>query len=541
MIIVIDFGSQTAHLISRRIRELGQTVMVVEPEQALHHIAEKSPAGIIFSGGPASVFSKNSPSVDTKIYELGIPILGICYGQQLIAHDLKGNVKEGKIKEFGPAKLELTTVGKGKNVIPNDSEESVSALTDSLASPLNDKMGNNKVGLFDDTADTFAVWMNHGDEVKKVPDGFKVLGKTSTINIAAIADEKRKIYALQFHPEVVHTQFGEQILANFLKICGVEPVRQELDSVFVEGLIDDIRESLGNEKAICALSGGVDSSVAALLVHKAIGENLTCFYIDSGLMREGETDLLREVFKENYDMRIEIIDAEDEFLKALENITDPETKRKRIGETFIRVFEREAKKLGAKFLVQGTIYPDVIESKGTKHSDNIKSHHNVGGLPDQMDFALVEPLRSFYKDEVRKIGEILGMPESITKRQPFPGPGLAVRIVGDVTREKLKILRQADKIVREEVENFELTDNLWQTFAVFTGIKTTGVRGDARVYGDTIAVRAIEAKDAMSADFAKLPWGLLQQISTRIVTEVKEVNRVVYDITTKPPATMEWE
>lgn len=507
MIIVIDFGSQTAHLISRRIRELGQTVMVVEPEEAMNHIALKSPDGIIFSGGPASVFGKSSPTIDTKVYETGIPILGICYGQQLIAYQLKGEVKEGKIKEFGPAKLEKR----------NDSP------------------------LFEGLSDEFAVWMNHGDEVKKAPDGFKVLAKTKTIEVAAIADEKRKIYALQFHPEVVHTQFGEQILSNFLKICGVEPIRQELDSIFVEGLIDDVRESLGQEKAICALSGGVDSSVAALLVHKAIGENLTCFYIDSGLMREGETDLLREVFKENYDMKIEIVDAEEEFLKALEGITDPETKRKAIGETFIRVFEKEAKKLGAKFLVQGTIYPDVIESQGTKHSANIKSHHNVGGLPDEIDFALVEPLRTFYKDEVRKIGEILGMPEVITKRQPFPGPGLAVRIIGAVNKDNLKILRQADKIVREEVENFGLTNNLWQTFAVYTGIKTTGVRGDARVYGDTIAVRAIEAKDAMSADFAKLPWGLLQQISTRIVTEVKEVNRVVYDITTKPPATMEWE
>lgn len=515
MIIVIDFGSQTAHLISRRIRELGQTVMVVEPEDAIAQIVEKSPSGIVFSGGPASVFGKSSPSVDSKIYELNIPILGICYGQQLIAYQLKGDVKEGKIKEFGPAKFELTDSGS--------------------------RIKSGMTGLFDDTSEEFAVWMNHGDEVKKAPEGFKVLGKTATIDVAAIADEKRKIYALQFHPEVVHTQFGEQILSNFLKICGVEPARQELDSVFVEGLIDDVRESLGQEKAICALSGGVDSSVAALLVHKAIGENLTCFYIDSGLMREGETDLLREVFKENYDMKIVIIDAEEEFLKALDGVSDPETKRKAIGEAFIRVFEKEAKKLGAKFLVQGTIYPDVIESQGTKHSENIKSHHNVGGLPDKMDFALVEPLRTFYKDEVRKIGEILGMPESITKRQPFPGPGLAVRIIGDVTKDKLKILRQADKIVREEVENFGLTNNLWQTFAVYTGIKTTGVRGDGRVYGDTIAVRAIEAKDAMSADFAKLPWGLLQQISTRIVTEVKEVNRVVYDITTKPPATMEWE
>jgi GMP synthase (glutamine-hydrolysing) len=522
--------------------------MVVEPEDAIAQIIEKSPSGIIFSGGPASVFSKTSPTIDTKIYELNIPILGICYGQQLIAHQLKGDVKEGKIKEFGPATLQVIARSKttkqsqsvkGSSLVDGNHDGiEIAASSRSSEIPRND---GGSVGLFDGTTDTFAVWMNHGDEVKKAPDGFKVLGKTKTIEVAAIADEKRKIYALQFHPEVVHTQFGEQIFSNFLKICGVEPVRQELDSVFTEGLIDDIRDSLGNEKAICALSGGVDSSVAALLVHKAIGENLTCFYIDSGLMREGETDLLREVFKEHYDMKVEVIDAEEEFLKALENVTDPETKRKAIGATFIRMFEREAKKLGAKFLVQGTIYPDVIESKGTKHSDNIKSHHNVGGLPDEMEFTLVEPLRTFYKDEVRKIGEILGMPESITKRQPFPGPGLAVRIVGSVDKTKLKILRQADKIVREEVENFGLTNDLWQTFAVYTGIKTTGVRGDARVYGDTIAIRAIEAKDAMSADFAKLPWGLLQQISTRIVTEVKEVNRVVYDITTKPPATMEWE
>lgn len=507
MIIVIDFGSQTAHLISRRIRELGQTVMVVEPEDAIERIKEQNPQGIIFSGGPASVYGKNSPTIDAKIFDLNIPILGICYGQQLLAHLLKGKVTPGKVKEYGGAIL--------------------SVIKDSP--------------LFENTLKEFNVWMSHGDEVKKAPEEFKVLAHTKTIDIAAISNEKNKIYALQFHPEVIHTQFGETILSNFLRICNLEPKRNEIDSVFVEGLIDDIRESLGNEKAICALSGGVDSSVAALLVHKAIGENLTCFYIDSGLMREGETDLLRELFKENYDMRIEVIDAEEEFLKSLEGITDPEMKRKKIGETFIRIFEKEAKKIGARFLVQGTIYPDVIESRGSKHSEKIKSHHNVGGLPEDMEFTLVEPLRTFYKDEVRLIGQILGMPSSITGRQPFPGPGLAVRIIGAVNKYNLKILRQSDAIVREEIENFGLTNNLWQGFAVFTGIKTTGVRGDQRVYGETIAIRAIEARDAMSADFAKLPWGLLQRISNRIVTEVPEVNRVVYDISTKPPATMEWE
>ncbi|MBI2593527.1 glutamine-hydrolyzing GMP synthase [Candidatus Daviesbacteria bacterium] len=507
MIIIIDFGSQTAHLISRRIRELGQTVMVVEPEDAIERIKEQNPQGIIFSGGPASVYGKNSPTVDKQIFEMRIPILGICYGQQLIAHILDGKVSPGKIKEYGPA---VVTIEKD--------------------SP-----------LFENTAKEFNVWMSHGDEVKKAPGGFKIVAHTKTIPVAAISNEKKKIYAIQFHPEVIHTQFGQTLLGNFLKICGIEPKRQEIDSVFIEGLIDNIRQSLGNEKAICALSGGVDSSVAALLVHKAIGENLTCFYIDSGLMREGETDLLKEVFKENYDMRIEVIDAEDEFLDVLRGVIDPEKKRKKIGETFIRVFEKEAKKLGAKFLVQGTIYPDVIESQGSKHSEKIKSHHNVGGLPEDMEFTLVEPLRTFYKDEVRLIGQILGMPESITKRQPFPGPGLAVRIVGEVNKDNLKILRKADAIVREEIENFGFTNNLWQAFAVFTGIKTTGVRGDQRVYGETIAIRAIEAKDAMSADFAKLPWGLLQRISNRIVTEVPDVNRVVYDISTKPPATMEWE
>lgn len=507
MIIILDFGSQTAHLISRRIRELGQTVMVVEPEDAILRIKEQNPQGIIFSGGPASVYGKNSPTIDKQIFEMGIPILGICYGQQLIAHILDGKVSPGKVKEYGPA-----TVNIEKN------------------SP-----------LFGNTAKEFNVWMSHGDEVKKVPEGFKVLAYTKTVPVAAISNEKKKIFALQFHPEVIHTQFGQTLLENFLRICGVEPKRQEIDPVFVEGLIDDIRESLGNEKAICALSGGVDSSVAALLVHKAIGENLTCFYIDSGLMRKDETTVLRETFKENYDMRVEVVEAEEEFLKVLDGVSDPEQKRKKIGETFIRVFEKEAKKLGAKFLVQGTIYPDVIESQGTKHSKKIKSHHNVGGLPEDMEFTLVEPLRTFYKDEVRLIGKILGIPEFIIARQPFPGPGLAVRIIGAVNKDNLKTLRKADAIVREEIENFGLTDNLWQAFAVFTGIKTTGVRGDQRVYGETIAIRAIEARDAMSADFAKLPWGLLQRISNRIVTEVPDVNRVVYDISTKPPATMEWE
>lgn len=527
MIIIVDFGSQSTHLIGRRLREFGQTVMIAEPEDALIKIKELNPQGIILSGGPASVYGKNSPTVEKEIFEMGIPILGICYGQQLIGHLLDGKVKEGKVKEYGPATL---------HVISKRSEKSPD-----LEPRDRHAYAHDDVNLFDNTADEFTVWMSHGDDVRTPPEGFKTLAKTKTIEVAAMSDDKRKIYGIQFHPEVIHTQFGEQILENFLKLCGITPLRQPLDGVFVEGLIEDIRESLGNDKVISALSGGVDSSVASLLVYKAIGENLTSVYIDSGLMREGETDLLREVFKENYQMEVQVVDAKDEFLRALKGITDPEEKRMAIGKTFIEILEKEAKKLGAKFLVQGTIYPDVIESKGSKHAEKIKSHHNVGGLPEEMNLTLVEPLRTFYKDEVRNIGSILALPDSITRRQPFPGPGLAVRIIGEVTEEKLEILRKSDKIVQEEFESYGITTQLWQAFAVFAGIKTTGVRGDARIYGETIAIRAIEAKDAMSADFAKLPWELLQKVSNRIVTEVKEVNRVVYDITTKPPATMEWE
>lgn len=530
MIIIVDFGSQTTHLISRRIRELGESVPIVEPEESLGKIRELNPAGIILSGGPASVYAKNAPKIEKEVFETGIPILGICYGQQLISSLLDGDVKPGDKKEYGPAILSLRDHEMARQ--SRDSEpDSTSPVT------LNDNVGS--LGLFTDTSDNFTVWMSHGDDVRKPPKGFEILASTETIPVAAIANDEKKIYGIQFHPEVIHTQFGEQILSNFLKICGIKPQKHPIDSVFVEGLIEDIRQSLGQEKAVCALSGGVDSSVAALLLQKAIGENLTCFYIDSGLMREGETDLLREVFKENYEMKIEIIDAKEEFLKALKGLKDPEEKRKAVGKTFIDVFEREAAKIKADFLVQGTIYPDVIESKGSKNAQNIKSHHNVGGLPENMKFTLVEPLRTFYKDEVRAIGKILGMPDAIIKRQPFPGPGLAVRIIGEVTEENLKILRGADKIVQNEMKISGI--ELWQIFAIFTGIKTTGVRGDQRVYGETIAIRALEATDAMSADFAKLPWELLQKISNRIITEVPEVNRVVYDITTKPPATMEWE
>lgn len=508
MIIIIDFGSQSTHLISRRINEFGVKTKIIQPDDKVLATIKDSPLqGIILSGGPSSVYEKGAPSVDEKIFQLGLPILGICYGQQLMSHLLKGDVKPGKIREYGPANI---TVKKDSKLLENTSYE-------------------------------FNVWMSHGDSVIKPPKGFTVNAITKTIPIAVMSDEKNKQYGIQFHPELVHTQFGETILSNFLKICGLKPKLSPLNKKYVDEMIEDIKESVGQAKAICALSGGVDSSVAALLVHRAIGKQLTSFYIDSGLMRQGETEVLKKVFKDEYHMKVQIIDAKKEFLSALKGITDPETKRKIIGKTFIEIFDREAKKIGATFLVQGTIYPDVIESQGTKHSQNIKSHHNVGGLPEVMKLALIEPLRLFYKDQVRQVGKLLGMPSSVVNRQPFPGPGLAVRIIGEVTDYNLEILRQADFIVQDEIKKAKLQDKLWQAFAIFTNIKTTGVRGDQRVYGETIALRALDAKDAMSADVANLPFELLMIISNRIVTEVKEVNRVVYDITTKPPATMEWE
>lgn len=508
MIVIIDFGSQTTHLIGRRIREMGVQTEIVEPEHALQKISSIKPSGIILSGGPASVYTNGSPTIDPKIFEMSMPLLGICYGEQLMSHLLGGHVKPGKKKEYGPAEI---TIKKSR--------------------------------LFEGIPTSeFTVWMSHGDEVRQGPKDFDTIAATKTIPHAAIEHNRKKQYGIQFHPEVVHTQFGEKILKNFIEICKLKPKIRIINDAFVKDIVEDIKESIPEkDSAICALSGGVDSSVAALLVHRAIGKRLTCIYVDSGLMRKGETNELESVFKDHFHMNVKIVHAKDIFLKRLEGITDPEQKRKIIGKTFIDVLENEAKALKAVFLVQGTIYPDVIESAGTKHSQNIKSHHNVGGLPERMNLTLVEPLRTFYKDEVRKIGEVLGLPSTITKRQPFPGPGLAVRIIGDVTEPKLHILSEADAVVRDEIKKAKLEHSIWQAFAVFTGIKTTGVRGDERAYGETIAIRLIEATDAMSAHWARVPYEILEQISTRIVTEIPAVNRVVYDITTKPPATMEWE
>ncbi len=508
MIVIVDFGSQTTHLIGRRIRDLGIASEIVLPKNTLSAIKKYSPRGIILSGGPASVFGKDALLVDKKIFKLGIPVLGICYGLEVLGHMLGGKVAPGKKKEYGPTDFSLK---KECTLFAN--------------------WGKNKKD--------FKVWMSHFDQVIKPPKGSTVVGSTPAVKVAAFADEKKKIYGIMFHPEVHHTEYGQEILNNFVtKICGENPL---FGTKKIEEIKEYLKKEIGSNKAVCALSGGIDSSVAAFLTHQVIGKNLTCFYVDTGLMREGETEEVKNTFKNKLKLPLVVIDGKKDFLKALKGIIDPEDKRKVIGEAFIRTFEREAKKIGAKILIQGTIYPDVIESKGTVHAHKIKTHHNVGGLPEKHGFKLVEPLRMFYKDEVRKIARELKFPPEMVTRHVFPGPGLAVRIIGEVTEEKLRILKKADLIVIEEIKKAGLYDQIWMAFAVFTGIKTTGVTGDERKYGETIAIRAIESKDTMTSDWVRLPYEVLARISERIVTEVFEVVRVVYDITTKPPATMEWE
>lgn len=525
MIIIVDFGSQSTHLISRRLREISIDSLLVNPEEYFEKTAGLKVDGIILSGGPQSVYGEDSPKIASKVFDLGIPVLGICYGLQYLAHNLGGKVEPGAHKEMGPATL---TVLKESPIFK-------------LSGGVNTTGGAEKSTEGDYIATESKVWMSHGDQVTGLPEGFEHTGKTETTEYAAFANDSRKMYGVQFHPELVHTQFGMQILRNFVSICGLEPKDQPINRELVDELIADIKDSVGDAKVISAMSGGVDSSIATLLVHEAIGDNLTAIYIDSGLMRQGETDMLETIFARNFKMNIKIVHAKDEFLRNLKSVIDPEQKRKVIGKTFINVFEREAKALNAQFLVQGTIWPDVIESAGSKHSSVIKSHHNVGGLPENMNLMLVEPVRNYYKDEVRAIGAILGLPDEITQRKPFPGPGLAVRIVGEVTEYKLEILRRADAIVQEELANYADLNKIWQAFAIFTGVKSTGVGGDYRSYGECIAIRAVESIDAMSAHWSHLPYEILGKMSSRIANEIQEVNRVVYDITDKPPGTIEWE
>jgi len=511
MLLLVDFGSQTAHLIARRLRSLGAKVTIVTPEEAYESASVHKPKGIIFSGGPQSVYADGSPKVDTKIYELGIPILAICYGFQLVARDLGGEVVGGK-KEYGPAECQMSP-----------STSSGQAISKGLS--------NN-----------FVVWMSHGDEIVKLPGGFVTVGSTEHVPFSFAIDETRKIIGLLFHPEVEHTEHGDVILQNFMDYCGIIPENAKIDTNLI---IQSIRESVCKSYVIGAISGGVDSTVAGALVAKAIGDHFIPVYVENGLMRESNREHVEKIFS-HLGVRADIVDCETEMLEKLQGIEDPEEKRKTIGAFYIEVFEREMEKhvkdgKDIQFLMQGTIYSDVIESKGTKHADKIKSHHNVGGLPEKMKLKLLEPVREFYKDEVRQIGTLLGLPSDFVQKQPFPGPGYGVRIRGEVTKERLEKEKHADRILLEELEKAGLLDQVFISFPVMTGADSVAVKGDGRFFGEVIALRVVESRDVMTAVWSRLPYEVLQRISSRIVNEVTEVSRVVYDISTKPPATMEWE
>ena len=506
LILILDFGGQYNQLIARRVRECNVYSEVVPFDITIEKIKEKNPKGIIFTGGPASVYGENSPKCAEGIFELGIPVLGICYGMQLMTYTLGGNVARADKREYGTTDVSI----------------------------------DNSSPLFEGFENTNGFLMSHTDFVEKVPDGFKNIGHTTSCPNAAMENREKNLYGIQFHPEVNSSINGTQVIKNFLfNVCKCSG--DWIISSFVEESITKLKEKIGDKKALCALSGGVDSSVAAVLLSRAIGKNLTCIFVDHGLLRKNEGDEVEEVFK-NQDINFIRVDAKDRFLAKLAGVSDPERKRKIIGEEFIRVFEEEAKKIGTvDFLVQGTIYPDVIES-GLGKSSVIKSHHNVGGLPDYVDFKeIVEPLRDLFKDEVRKTGLELGMPENLVFRQPFPGPGLAIRIIGDITEDKLTILQDADYIFREEIANAGLHKNINQYFAVLTNLKSVGVMGDERTYDYTVALRAVETTDFMTGVWSKIPYEVLEKVSSRIVNEVNHVNRVVYDITSKPPATIEWE
>ncbi|WP_282939432.1 glutamine-hydrolyzing GMP synthase [Paenibacillus sp. RC67] len=506
IIVVLDFGGQYNQLIARRIRDLGVYSELLPYNTPVEKLKQLQPKGIVFSGGPASVYGENSPLVDPAVYDLGVPIFGICYGMQLMAHQLQGKVERASKREYGKAEVDF-------------------ADHCSLVHNLDKKQ---------------TVWMSHSDLVVEPPVGFVVDASTEHAPVAAMSHPEKRMFAVQFHPEVRHSVYGNDMIHNFLyQVCGCEG-KWSMES-FIEDTIRDIRNQVGDKKVLCALSGGVDSSVVAMLVHKAIGDQLTCMFIDHGLLRKGEAEGVMETFVGKFDMKVVKIDACDRFMGKLAGVDDPEQKRKIIGTEFIRVFEEESTQFDDfAFLAQGTLYTDIVES-GTATAHTIKSHHNVGGLPEDMKFELVEPLKALFKDEVRKVGLECGLPEAIVWRQPFPGPGLAIRVLGEVTEEKLEIVRESDAILRDEIAKAGLDREIWQYFTALPNMKSVGVMGDARTYSYTVGIRAVTSIDGMTADWARIPWDVLEKISVRIVNEVDNVNRIVYDITSKPPATIEWE
>lgn len=508
-LIILDFGSQYTQLIARRVREQNVFCRILPYNAKLEEILEDNPKGIILSGSPANVYAKKAPLPDARIFDAGMPILGICYGLQLIAHFFKGKVHKSKTREYGDAKLII----------------------------------DKRDAFFRGLPKNMQVWMSHGDKLDKLPKGFVKYAHTSSAPIAAVGDPKRKIYGVQFHPEVVHSPMGYKLLANFLfNICGYAGTWTPKS--FIKESIKSIRKQVGKEKVVLGLSGGVDSSVAAVLIHKAIGKQLTCIFVDNGLLRADEARRVRETFQKHFKMNLRFVDASKTFLKELSGVSSPEKKRKIIGRVFIEVFAKEAKKLGkVKFLGQGTLYPDVIESVSVHGgpTSTIKSHHNVGGLPKKMNFELLEPFRELFKDEVREVGTALGLHDDVVHRQPFPGPGLAVRILGKITDERLRVLREADTIVMNEIRRAGLYRKIWQTLTVLLPIRSVGVMGDERTYENAVAVRAVTSLDGMTADWARIPENVLSKISNRIINEVRGINRVCYDISSKPPATIEWE